>query len=198
MGTDSPPKLLLPLQDGRPIVRHAAEGALTLEPSEMIVVVRPDLPAIEAALGDLPLTCVPNPRYMDGIGTSLAVGVKSLAESTQAVLVMLGDEPAVPSNIVRILVDAYLREHKPITIPTYGSQPGPPTLFSRSLFMELSTLEGDTGGRQLIARHPDLVCRAPFPEQARPRDIDTQEDYGPLMRSDDGPKRETRSAKRKT
>jgi molybdenum cofactor cytidylyltransferase len=190
MGTDSPPKLLLPLEDGRPIVRHAAEGALALEPSEMIVVVHPDLPAVAAALVGLPLTCVPNPRYTDGMGTSLAVGVKSLAESTQAVLVMLGDEPAVPPAIVQALVGAYLRERKPITVPTYGSQPGPPTLFSRSLFPELSALEGDTGGRQLIARHPDLVCRVPFSEQARPRDIDTTEDYGLLLRTDDG-KRKT-------
>jgi molybdenum cofactor cytidylyltransferase len=187
MGTDSPPKLLLPLEDGRPIVRHAADGALALEPSELIVVVRPDLPAVAAALVGLFLTCVPNPRYTDGMGTSLAIGVKSLAKSTRAVLVMLGDEPAVPSEIVQTLVGAYLHEHKPITIPTYGSQPGPPTLFSRSLFPELSSLEGDTGGRQLIARHPDLVCHVPFSGQARPRDIDTPEDYGALGRMmDDG------------
>src|SRR5207248_2349994 len=114
--------------------RHAAKRALALEPSELIVVVRPDLPAIEDALVDLSLTCVPNPRYMDGMGTSLATGVKSLAESTQAVLVMLGDEPAVPPDIAHALVEANLREHKPITVPIYGSQPGPPTLFSRSLF----------------------------------------------------------------
>ena len=181
MGTDSPPKLLLPLEDGRPIVCHAAEGALALEPSELIVVVRPDLPAVGAALAGLSLVCVPNPRYLEGMGTSLAIGVKSLEELAQGVLVMLGDEPVVPSDIVHALVAAYLGEHKAITIPIYGSQPGPPTLFSRSLFSELSALEGDTGGRQLVARHPNLVCRVPFPEQARPRDVDTPEDYGLLL-----------------
>jgi molybdenum cofactor cytidylyltransferase len=151
----------------------------------MVVVVRPDLPAIEDTLAGLSLTCVPNPRYMEGMGTSLALGVKSLAQSTQAALVLLGDEPAVPSDTVQALVGAYLREHKAITIPIYGSQPGPPTLFSRSIFSELSALEGDTGGRQLVARYPNLVCRVPFPEQARPHDIDTQEDYGALLRTED-------------
>ncbi len=189
MGMNDTPKLLLPMNDGRPIVRYSAEGALALGPAELIVVVRPDLPAIEDALAGLSLTCVPNPHFMDGMGTSLAVGAKSLGEATEAVLVMLGDEPVVPPDTVQALVDAYLREHKPITTPVYGNQPGPPTLFARSLFPELSALEGDTGGRQLIARSPsfvlrDLVCRVPFPEQARPHDIDTPEDYGSLVRGE--------------
>jgi len=177
MGDASIPKLLLPLAGGQPIVRHAGENALALEPTEIIVVVRPDLPAIEKALTGLPVVCVSNPRYMEGMGTSLALGVQSLGEATGAVLVMLGDEPSVPPAIVQALLDAYLQEQKPITTPVYGDQPGPPTLFSRALFPELSALEGDTGGRQLIARHPDLVCRVPFPAQARPRDVDTPEDY---------------------
>ena len=147
---------------------------------KLVVVVRPDLPAIQEALSGLPVRCVPNPRFMEGMGTSLAVGAQSLGEGTRAVFVMLGDEPAVPAEIIRAVVDAYLDEGKAITTPVYGSQPGPPTLFSRSLFAELSALDGDTGGRQLIARHADMVCRVPLPEGARPRDIDTPEDYRSL------------------
>lgn len=177
MGDESPPKLLLPLSDGQPIIRHATEKALALEPTEVVVVVRPDLPAVEAALAGLSVRCVPNARYMEGMGRSLALGVSSLDLAAEAVLVMLGDEPVVSPNIVQALVDAYLREQKPITTPVYGGQPGPPTLFSRALFAELSALDGDTGGRQLIARYPDLVCRVPFPEGARPKDVDTPEDY---------------------
>jgi molybdenum cofactor cytidylyltransferase len=174
------PKLLLPMAGGQPIVRHAVQGALALGPEELVVVVRPDLPAIEEALSGLPVRCVPNPRFIEGMGTSVAVGARSLGEGTQAVFVMLGDEPAVPTEIVQAVVGAYLAEGKAITAPVYGNQPGPPTLFARSLFAELGDLEGDTGGRQLIARHPAMVCRVAFPEEARPRDIDTPEDYRSL------------------
>jgi molybdenum cofactor cytidylyltransferase len=180
MGASIAPKLLLPMRDGLPIVRHAAEGALELGPEELIVVVRPDLPAIEAALSGLAVRCVANPRFMEGMGTSLAVGAQAVGEGTDAVLVMLGDEPAVAPDIVRAIIDTYLREGKPITTPVYGNQPGPPTLFSHDLFAELSNLEGDTGGRQVIARHPEMVCRVSFPENARPHDIDTPEDYREL------------------
>jgi molybdenum cofactor cytidylyltransferase len=170
-------KLLLPMRDGLPIVRHAAESAIELGPEELIVVVRPDFPAIEVALSGLAARCVANPRFMEGMGTSLAVGARSVGGGIEAILVMLGDEPAVAPDIVRAIVDAYLRENRAITTPVYGSQPGPPTLFSRDLFAELSNLEGDTGGRQLIARHPEMVCRVSFPEDARPHDIDTPNDY---------------------
>jgi len=173
-------KLLLPMADGQPILRHAVQGALALGPEELVVVVRPDIPAIQEALSGLPVRCVPNPRFVEGMVTSLAVGAQSLGEGTRAVFVMLGDEPVVPAEIIRAVVGAYLDEGKAITTPVYGSQPGPPTLFARSLFAQMSTLEGDSGGRQLIARHSDMVCRVSLPEEARPRDIDTPEDYRSL------------------
>ena len=171
------PKLLLPLGDGRPVVYHAVLGALALEPSEVVVVTRPDLPEMAQALDGLPVTIVTNPRYAEGMGTSLGVGIGALSAGVDAALVMLGDEPAVYPEIAMALVEAYMRERTAITVPVYGKQVGPPTLFSRALFEELTALEGDAGGRQLIARHPDMVCRVALPAELRPRDIDTPEDY---------------------
>jgi molybdenum cofactor cytidylyltransferase len=175
------PKLLLPLQDGRPIIRHAVSNVLEWNPSQVVVVVRPDLPAIEEALVDLPVTCVPNPRYQEGMATSLAVGIGALSSPVDAALVALGDEPYVAEHIVMRLVAAYMSERKPITIPQYGEQAGPPTLFARSIFPELLMLEGDIGGRQLLSKYPELVCLVPFNQEDRPRDVDTPGDYRALL-----------------
>jgi molybdenum cofactor cytidylyltransferase len=116
------------------------------------------------------------------MGTSLAAGVQALSRSSRAALVMLADEPAVSPEVVQTLLEAYLHHQKPVTTPMYGDQPGPPTLFASSLFAELAALEGDTGGRQVIARHPDLTHQVHFPAEARPRDLDTAEDYESLLR----------------
>lgn len=175
------PKLLLPLQDGRPIIRYAVGNALEWNPSEVVVVVRPDLPAIEEALADLPVMCVPNHRYEEGMTTSLAVGIGALSGRIDAALVVLGDEPYVAEHIVMRLVAAYMSERKAITIPQYGEQVGPPTLFARIIFPELLALSGDIGGRQLLAKYPDLVCLVPFNQEDRPRDVDTPEDYRALL-----------------
>jgi molybdenum cofactor cytidylyltransferase len=175
------PKLLLPMADGRSVVYHALLEALALEPLEVVVVTRPDLPEMAQVLAGLPVTQVPNPRYAEGMGTSLAAGIGGLSEGVEAALVMLGDEPAVSPEIVEALVAAYVRERTAITVPVYGKQVGPPTLFSRALFEELRALEGDMGGRQLMERHPEAVCRVPLPAEWRPRDIDTPEDYQSLL-----------------
>lgn len=175
------PKLLLPMGDGRPIIVHAVSSALRFSPLETVVVVRPDLEGIEKALGGLAVRCVQNPRYIEGLGTSLARGVSALGREVQGALVLLGDEPEVPARIVIELVGAYLANRKAVTIPCYGAQFGPPTLFSAQAFPLLKTLQGDMGGKQLAMQHPELTCIVPFDEQDRPRDVDTQEDYRSLL-----------------
>jgi molybdenum cofactor cytidylyltransferase len=218
MGGDVP-KVLLPMQDGRPMLLHAVENAVHLEPLELIVVVRPDiLPIIQGPEFPLPapfsisgtgnfylrnlsewsqlksfraafgkserfITYIPNPRYEEGMGTSLALGVSALSTispQTEACLILLGDEPSIPPAIIQRLVEAYALTRPAITIPVYGTQPGPPTVFSSELFPDLTLLEGDTGGRQLLTKYPNKIVRVPFHENDRPKDIDTPEDYNSL------------------
>jgi CTP:molybdopterin cytidylyltransferase MocA len=222
MGGDVP-KVLLPMQDGKPMLLHAVENAVKLEPLELIVVVRPDiLPVIQGPefrpefplpapfgipgtgnsylrkLSEWPrlksvreafgkshrfITYIPNPRYEEGMGTSLALGVSTLSTISpqiEACLVLLGDEPAVQPAIIQRLVEAYSLSRPAITIPVYGTQPGPPTIFSSELFPDLTLLEGDTGGRQLLSRYPNKIVHVPFHENDRPKDIDTPEDYNSL------------------
>jgi molybdenum cofactor cytidylyltransferase len=169
-------KLLLSMPDGRSILAHAVTNALSLRPLEVVVVVRPDLPALVDTLSGLPVQVVSNPRYDQGMGTSLAAGVTALRDSTQAVLVLLGDEPDVSPVLVQKLVQSYVSNKAAISVPTYGEQVGPPTLFSSDLFADLAFLQGDVGGRQLFALYPDRVCRVPFAHDERPKDIDTPED----------------------
>ena len=171
------PKLLLPLHDGLPVLRHSTCNALALHPTEVIVVVRPDLPALAEALEGLPVRIVTNPRFDEGMSTSIQAGIAALDEAAQAALLLLGDEPHVFPAIIDALVAVYASAGKPITIPLYGDEVGPPAIFARSFFPELDRLTGDAGARQLVALYPDLVAFVQFPAEARPRDIDTPEDY---------------------
>jgi molybdenum cofactor cytidylyltransferase len=145
-------KLLLPWRDGEPIVRHVVQAALAWQPLETVVVVRPDLFALAGALAGLPVRLVGNPRWPEGMGTSLAAGIAAL-------------------------VAAYEQTSQPIAVPFYGDEPGPPTLFARPLFPDLVRLQGDTGGRLIVRHYPDHVARVDFPAAARPPDIDTPDDY---------------------
>lgn len=57
-----------------------------------------------------------------------------------------------------------------------GGKPGSPVIFPRALFGELCALEGDRGGREVIAAHPELVRFIPVAERRAGVDIDTPED----------------------
>ena len=143
MGDASLPKLLpFSWRGGEPVLWHTVKNALGMKPLEVIVVVRPDLPETVEALYGLPLRCVPNPRYMEGMGTSLATGVVALDEQAQGALLLLGDEPDISLNIVEKLLAAHVSRGKSITIPRYGQHVGPPTLFARSIFPNWRSLEG--------------------------------------------------------
>lgn len=172
MGDAARSKLLLPWRDGKPIIWQTARNALNLGLGEVVVVVRPDVPEMEEALRRLPVRCVPNPRYVEGMGTSLAVGIGALREDAEAALLLLGDEPDVPQHIVARLLEAYHAQKKPITIAKYGEAIGPPAIFARSIFADLMRLEGDVGARQLIARQPEWACVVAVEEGERPHDID--------------------------
>lgn len=184
MGDEQGSKLLLPWRNGRPIIWHTVHNALGFRPSQLVVVVRPDLPELTGAVRDLPVQCVPNPRYRQGMGTSLAAGIDALEGGIRAVLVMLGDQPAVHPNIIAELLAAYLKQGKPITMPVYGDHVGPPALFTRHMFPELLKLRGDIGGRQLAANHPRQVCLVPFSADMQPLDVDTSEDYHSALREE--------------
>jgi molybdenum cofactor cytidylyltransferase len=178
-------KLMLPLRDGKPIAWHSIRGAAALEPYELVVVVRPDQPTLtgivdEAAQGER-TKCIMNHRYREGMGTSLSAGIEALDPGTQAALVMLGDMPFVAPHIIEALISAYQKEKKNITIPTYGTTVGPPTLFARAAFDDLRRLTGEAGGRQLVAMYPEAVCLVPFSEDDRPPDVDTPQDLERLL-----------------
>src|SRR5947199_301863 len=56
----------------------------------------------------------------------------------------------------------------------------PPVVLARELWPELEQLEGDSGARQLLDAHPELLDVVPA--QGRPDDIDTPDDYAKIVR----------------
>ena len=57
-------------------------------------------------------------------------------------------------------------------MPTFAGRRGNPVLWSARFFAELQAVEGDTGGRKLIAANPDAVVEIEL-GSAVALDIDT-------------------------
>jgi molybdenum cofactor cytidylyltransferase len=169
-------KLTLPLADGRPLVRAAVEQVLAADLDDVVVVLGREAEAVASALRGLPIRTVVNPRYAEGQSTSLRAGLDALAQDTEAAVVALGDQPLPDPRLLRQLVEAFRASGRPIVAPLYRDGRGNPVLFASSVFDELRRVEGDRGGRPVVARDPARVAEVPV-DAPMPADIDTPDDY---------------------
>jgi molybdenum cofactor cytidylyltransferase len=171
-------KLLLPL-DGRPVVRHAAEGLLAAGVEPLSAVVGPDGEAVAAALADLRVQIVVNPHPEAGQASSLVAGIAALPPGTEAVVVALGDQPFVPADVIRELIYALRGSDKVIAAPRYRDGLGNPVLFRAAVFPELLALGGDRGARAVVERDEARVALVEV-DRSMPEDVDTPDDYARL------------------
>jgi molybdenum cofactor cytidylyltransferase len=162
---------------GKPLVQHAVDAATAAGVDEVVVVLGHDAPRVRDAL-ELPERgrYVINDRYAEGQATSLAVGLRALDEASDAVVVLLADQPGIEQRHVTALVEAFRRGEPEIVRIRFRDAPGP-SLFARSVWDEASALGGDTGARALFDARPERVRWVAFDEKA-PVDVDRQGDLG--------------------
>ena len=174
------PKQLLPLA-GRPLLAHTLAHAAASTLDELILVLGHDADAIAGAVGDHGQRTVINPGYAAGQSTSLRAGLAALGPETEAVLVLLGDQPTVSPAVIDAILTAYRANPTPIVAPLYDGRRGHPLLFDRSLFPELAQVSGDEGARSIVRAHANEVSFVPISDLEPPRDVDTEADYQRLL-----------------
>lgn len=175
------PKQLLLFQ-GKPLIRYAVEAAVSARVGVVVVVLGKRSDDLRAKFADLPAIPVENEHASTGMASSIKVGLatlQSLCPGLTAAILMLGDQPLVPSAHIRNITQQYLDGEHPIVATAYSGTVGVPALFERRFFDELHELSGDTGAKKLLTRHADVVCGVSFPDAAI--DIDTLEDYARLL-----------------
>jgi molybdenum cofactor cytidylyltransferase len=173
-------KLLAPLGD-RPLLQHALDAANASSLSPIVVVLGADAEAIEAGVRSGRARLVRNPDHATGQASSLRVGLRSLDASDAAVIV-LGDQPNVTAALLDALVAAQRSSGAPAVVCAQDGRRSPPTLLHRDLWEEVDGLRGDTGARDVLARHRDVAVFEVAEGLARLDDVDTQQDRERLSR----------------
>jgi molybdenum cofactor cytidylyltransferase len=173
------PNKLLAEIGGKPLVRHVVDAALASRARPVVVVTGHQRDKVEAALAGLPVKFVHNPRFADGLGTSLKAGIAALgglpAEADGAI-VCLGDMPQVDASLIDRLIGAFDPDHGAlVVVPTIDGKRGNPVVWSRRFFPDLMAVEGDVGARYLIGRYTEAVAEVPLTGTAALTDVDTPE-----------------------
>ena len=117
-----------------------------------------------------------NPRWEEGISTSVKRGLAACSPGADAAVVVLGDQPLVGATAVRRLLEAH-EGGASVAVATYGGKRRNPALFARGTWPMLrEELSGDEGARGFLERHPELVTEVACDDVADPADVDTRED----------------------
>jgi CTP:molybdopterin cytidylyltransferase MocA len=111
-----------------------------------------------------------------GIGRSIRLGLAAVPRDVEAAVILLGDEPMLPTAAIREVLAA-AATGTAIVAARAGDRVGPPVLLRRPHFALADALEGDDGLNRLIRAHPDvkLVDLA-----SAPVDVDTPDDLESL------------------
>lgn len=143
--------------------------------SETIVVMGHEAEAIRESVQDLPCRTYMNLRHSEGMGSSIAAGVKACLPNTEGFLIVPGDIPAISPELVgEILKRA---SENGIVVPRSGVRLGQPVYFGRVCRSELEALSGDSGARNVLEAHRDHIQFIDVEDERVFEDIDTLEDY---------------------
>lgn len=169
-------KLLLPFAE-ETVIAHIVRQVLASCVGQTVVVLGHDAAGVRHALEGFPVMFAENPHYRDGMLTSVRAGLAALSAETEAMVLCLGDQPAVTSVLIDRLVQAYREGDKGIILPLYDDDTGHPIVVSAAYKEAIMTQFDDTGLRGLIYGRPDECMAVPVDEPGALRDMDTPSDY---------------------
>jgi molybdenum cofactor cytidylyltransferase len=134
-------------------------------------------------LKSLAIDCLVNPNWQQGMGSSIACGIKNLADDTDSVMILLCDQWAVTTQDLNKLVVQWKKQPEKIIASCYSDLKtkkkiiGVPAIFPQHYFSQLSQLE-KTGARKIILNNLENVM--PIKLENASFDLDTKEDLSLL------------------
>jgi molybdenum cofactor cytidylyltransferase len=161
--------------DGQPMVRRVARTALD-QGVPVIVVTGANAERVEAVLDDLPLQIIRHAGWQDGMGSSLAAGIRCAEASfpqASAALLCLADQPLLEAALFQTMLLRHDEAPERLLVTEHDGISGPPVLFPRDCFAALTVLSGARGAHVLIQREAARVERFATTNSV---DVDTPQD----------------------
>lgn len=121
-----------------------------------------------------------NPGTEQGCSASYRKGISAFDPRTEALVVLLGDQPGVDPEIVDQVVTFWRNNGSKIVLANYQGRKGHPMIFSKDIFHLLVDLHGDKAVWKLVDQHPEWVREVSI-DRPYPRDVNTWEDYQAIL-----------------
>lgn len=174
------PKQLVELE-GELLVARQTRLLLALQPACVVVVTGAAREGVEQALAGLPVNLVHNDHWENGMGSSLACGVKAMPERVRGALLLLCDLWRISGADLEKLVAAWNGTPLRAATAAWDGKTGPPVIFPRALFQRLGKLQGEQGARNVLRGFGGGVVEVALPNAAY--DLDVSSDFSPSTAS---------------
>jgi CTP:molybdopterin cytidylyltransferase MocA len=173
-GTDK----LLEEVEGVPLLRRQARNARAATRGRVIVTLPPAPHPRHDLLGALDIELLPVPDAEEGISASLRSGVAAL-EGAPALMILLGDLPELTETDLRRVMAAVNLESDTLIWrgATLDGKPGHPIVIRNALYDGFLGLDGDNGGRDILASKRNKMRLVKLAGDRALRDLDTPEDW---------------------
>jgi len=143
------PKQLVSVE-GQQLVRRMAEVTLRSGCQPVAVVLGAHAAQVSAGIAKLPVVCLSNPEWSEGMGSSVRVAAGWASDAAlDALMLVLVDQLRLSSghlDALRLASD----QGRHIAASAYQGVLGVPAIFPRRFFRALQALKGDSGARQLL------------------------------------------------
>ena len=167
------PKQLL-TRDGETLVHRAARLATATGATRVLVVVGAYAEDVAAAVSDLPVECLVNARWSEGLAGSVRIAAEELAAQTHATLLLTCDQPALEVAHLNALLKATRLAPSDSAATRFDDRLGIPAVVAPSLLRAALAVQGDRGLRDALNAAGVGVIACDAPDLGI--DIDTSED----------------------
>jgi molybdenum cofactor cytidylyltransferase len=161
------------------VIRSCIQNLREAGVEDIVVVLGHRAEELQQSVDDINLGLAINPDPTSEMSASIACGLKELPPETKATLIALTDQPAVPPDVIRAIVDEWTSGER-LVIPEFQGRGGHPVLIDLSFREELLSLDLSEGLRSFLKDHEEQVRRLPVNSPFIARDMDTWDDYRAL------------------
>ena len=125
---------------------------------------------------------VKNKYWDQGLGNSIAFGVRYIQESfneIENILILLADQPLIDFNFLNHMVEQHILNENQIVCTAYKNKKlGVPAIFNKLYFEELMQLNSDKGARNILKKYSEELIYINGGDLIQ--DIDTIDDYNTI------------------
>lgn len=171
-------KLLLPWKNST-VIGWVVSQLVKAELIRIFVITGRDANLVESLTSFPRVKHIYNECYADGeMLHSLQAGLKSLPDEVNAALVVLGDQPQIEIETIRLVTRAF--EDNPnskLILPSCQNRRGHPWIVARELWDEIISMEPPDNLRNFLQRHSGEITYVLVNTTTIFTDIDTPQDY---------------------